>query len=131
MWWSKSSLLFDFFLECLFLLLSVEPRASLRQTLLDLWTSVDISKHLVRFSKKSCSESAETNLHNSSVINNLKLNWLFCNSLRNMRVHQQVLGLKVPIVNGVMEALEKSSLELTLVTKVIDNQFYNVSNFLH
>jgi flagellar hook-basal body complex protein FliE len=48
-----------------------------------------------------------------------------------MRVHQQVLGLKVPIVNGVMEALEKSSLELTLVTKVIDNQFYNVSNFLH
>jgi hypothetical protein len=46
-----------------------------------------------------------------------------------MCVHQQVLGLKVSIVNGEVEALKKSGLHLTLVTKVRNNKFDEIGDF--
>jgi len=46
-----------------------------------------------------------------------------------MRVHQQVLSVKVSVVDGVMEALEKSGLHLTLVTKVSNNKLDEISDF--
>ena len=46
-----------------------------------------------------------------------------------MSVHQQILSVKVSVVNGVMEALKKSGLHLTLVTKVSNNKLDQISDF--
>jgi hypothetical protein len=46
-----------------------------------------------------------------------------------MSVHQQILSVKVSVVNSVMEALKKSGLHLTLVTKVSDNKLDEMCDF--
>jgi phage host-nuclease inhibitor protein Gam len=47
-----------------------------------------------------------------------------------MRVHQQVLSVKVSVVDGVMEALKKSGLHLALVTKVGNDELDEIGDFL-
>jgi len=47
-----------------------------------------------------------------------------------MGVHQQILSVPVSVVNGVMEALKKSGLHLTLVSKVGHDEIDKIGDFL-
>lgn len=118
--WDESLLLFDLFFESLLLGSSVVAGA-LSQALLQFWALADVNKDLVAFVEEAESEGTETDLNNSSVVNDLDSDWLLGDSGSKMSFHDQVTGFKVTVVNSMMESLQKSCPNLESVGTVIQN----------
>ena len=98
-------LIFDLLINRLLLLLS--STSSLSKAFLELRTLANLDKNLIAFFKEPKSESRKSCLKYGSIEVNLVANLLLVNQAWNSGFHQQVLRFIEPIVNGMMEALEK------------------------
>lgn len=74
------------------------------------------------------SESGEADLDDGSIILNLDRNGLLSDHLSNLRLLNKVLGLVVPVVNGVMVALCKGGLDLKSSAQMLGSKFDEVIN---
>lgn len=102
--WNLSLFLFDVFLNSFVLVFGVEADA-LGKAFFPLWAMADVDQDRVCFTEVTKSESGEADLDYGSIVLDLDWDRLLGDHLSDLCLLDEVLGLLVSIVEGVMVAL--------------------------